>query len=142
METLGLETLNLRFQRQAETTLWLAQQCQHVPGIKQVNYTGLKDNPFHELSNRLFGALPGAVFTIELENREACFAFIDRLQLIHRATNLFDHRSLAIHPASTIFATFTEEQCREMSVSQGTIRLSVGLEDGEALLEDIKQAVG
>lgn len=142
METLGLETLNLRFQRQAETTLWLAQQCQHVPGIKQVNYTGLKDNPFHELSNRLFGALPGAVFTIELENREACFAFIDRLQLIHRATNLFDHRSLAIHPASTIFATFTEDQCREMSVSQGTIRLSVGLEDGEALLEDIKQAVG
>jgi O-acetylhomoserine sulfhydrylase len=141
METLGLETLDLRFRRQSETTLWLAHACQQLKGIKSVNYTGLPDNPFHALSNALFGPLPGAVFTIELESREACFTMIDHLQVIHRATNLFDHRSLAIHPASTIFATFTEEQCQEMSVSPGVIRLSIGLENGEDLLEDIKQAL-
>jgi O-acetylhomoserine (thiol)-lyase len=49
METLGLDTLDIRFRRQAETTLWLAKQCQQLPEIKRVNYTGLEDNPFHAL---------------------------------------------------------------------------------------------
>lgn len=141
METLGLETLDLRFCRQSETTLWLATECRKLSSIRAVNYTALPDNPFHTLSEAQFGPLPGAVFTIELDSRESCFAFIDRLRRFRRATNLFDHRSLAIHPASTIFATFTDEQCREMSVSQGTIRLSVGLERGEDLLDDIRQAL-
>jgi len=140
-ETLGLDTLNLRFKRQASTTLWLAEQCQQIPQIKQVNYTGLKDNPFHELATRQFGELHGAVFTISLESKEDAYAFIDRLQVIRRATNLFDRKSLAIHPASTIFVTFNEEQRAAMQVDDTLIRLSIGLEDPEDLLEDIKQAV-
>ena len=79
METLGLDTLDIRFRRQAETTLWLAKQCQQLPEIKRVNYTGLEDNPFYELSKAQFGPLPGAVFTIDLESKEAAFAFIDKL---------------------------------------------------------------
>ena len=141
METLGLDSLDIRFRRQAETALWLAQQCQQLPEIKRVNYTGLDDNPYHELSNRQFGPLPGAVFTIDLASKEAAFDFIDRLQVIRRATNLFDRKSLAIHPASTIFGLFTPEQCAEMSVLDTTVRLSIGLEAGEDLLEDIKQSV-
>ena len=141
METLGLDTLDIRFRRQAETTFWLARQCQQLPEIKRVNYTGLEDNPFHELSERQFGPLPGAVFTIDLASKEAAWAFIDRLQIIRRATNLFDRKSLAIHPASTIFGLFTPEQCAAMSVPDTTVRLSIGLEAGEDLLEDIKQAV-
>ena len=140
-QTLGLDTLDIRFQRQASTTLWLAKQCQALPEIKRVNYTGLEDNPFHELSERQFGPLPGAVFTIDLESKEAAWAFIDKLQIIRRATNLFDRKSLAIHPASTIFGLFTPEQCAEMSVPDTTVRLSIGLEAGEDLLEDIQQAV-
>ena len=135
METLGLDTLDIRFRRQAETTLWLTQQCQALPEIKRVNYTGLEDNPFYD------GPLPGAVFTIDLASKEAAWAFIDKLQVIRRATNLFDRKSLAIHPASTIFGLFTPEQCAEMSVPDTTVRLSIGLEAGEDLLEDIKQAV-
>ena len=69
------------------------------------------------------------------------WAFIDKLQIIRRATNLFDRKSLAIHPASTIFGLFTPEQCAEMSVPDTTVRLSIGLEAREDLLEDIKQAV-
>ncbi len=141
METLGLDTLDIRFRRQAETTLWLAKQCQQLPEIKRVNYTGLEDNPFYELSREQFGPLPGAVFTIDLESKEAAWAFIDKLQVIRRATNLFDRKSLAIHPASTIFGLFTDEQRAAMSVPDTTVRLSIGLEAGEDLLEDIKQSI-
>lgn len=141
METLGLETLQLRFLRQAGTTLWLAKQCQQIPEIKRVNYTGLEGNPYYALSKKQFGPLPGAVFTIDLESREACFSFIDKLKIIRRATNLFDHKSLAIHPASTIFVHFNAAEKAAMDVSENTIRLSIGLEEPEDLLEDIKQAL-
>ena len=141
METLGLDTLSLRFHRQAETTLWLARQCRELSEVKRVNYTGLEDNPFYELSTAQFGPLPGAVFTIDLDSKASAFNFIDRLQVIRRATNLFDRKSLAIHPASTIFGLFTDEQRQEMSVSDATVRLSMGLEAPEDLLADIKQAL-
>ena len=141
MQTLGLETLDLRFRQQATTASWLAHELQQVPQVKSVNYTGLEENPFHEVSRRQFGDLPGAMLTIELENKEACFSFIDNLKVFHRATNLFDHRSLVIHPASTIFGLFTEEERYEMDVRDTTVRLSIGLEHPEDLLEDIKQAL-
>lgn len=141
METLGLDTLDIRYQQQAGTALWLAQQCLKIPEIQRVNYTGLEENAFHELSKAQFGSLSGAVFTIDLDSKDACFNFIDKLQVIRRATNLFGRKSLAIHPASTIFGLFTQEQREEMSVSDKTVRISVGLEDGEDLLADIKQAL-
>jgi O-acetylhomoserine (thiol)-lyase len=141
METLGLDTLDIRYQRQAETTLWLSDQCRQLPEITRVNYTGLADNPFYELSTAQFGPLPGAVFTIDLATKDAAWSFIDKLQIIRRATNLFDRKSLAIHPASTIFGLFTAEQCAAMSVLDTTVRLSIGLEAKEDLLEDIKQSL-
>ena len=79
--------------------------------------------------------------TIDLDSREKCFCFLNRLKLIHRATNLFDNRTLAIHPASTIFGLFPERQLEQMDVRQTTIRLSIGLEDPLDLLHDIKQAL-
>lgn len=81
------------------------------------------------------------MLTIDLESKEACFNFLNRLKLIHRATNLFDNRTLAIHPASTIFGLFSEQQLKQMDVRQTTIRLSIGLESPEDLLEDIRQAL-
>jgi O-acetylhomoserine (thiol)-lyase len=79
--------------------------------------------------------------TIELGCTEECFSMLNKLKLIHRATNLFDNRTLAIHPYSTIYVAFTPEQKAEMDVLDTTIRLSVGLEDVDDLLEDIKQAL-
>lgn len=140
METLGLETLDIRFERQASSALWLAQQLQGVPEIKKVNYTGLKDNPYYEISTRQFGPLPGAMLTIDLESKEAAYGFLDNLKVVRRATNLFDHKSLAIHPASTIFVHFTEEERLAMDVRPTTVRLSIGLESKEDLLADIIQA--
>ena len=141
MQTLGLETLDVRYQKQAANALWLAKALQQEKAITQVNYIGLPDNPYYELSQRQFGPTAGAMLTIDLASREASFEFLNRLKVIHRATNLFDSRTLAIHPASTIFGLFPERQLEQMDVKQTTIRLSVGLEAPEDILADIQQAL-
>lgn len=141
MQTLGLETLDVRYQRQAENALKIAKELKYVDGIKQVNYIGLANNPYHALAQQQFGKTAGAMLTIDLESKDACFRFLNRLKLIHRATNLFDNRTLAIHPASTIFGNFNEQQLEEMDVRQTTIRLSIGLEDIDDILADIEQAL-
>lgn len=142
MQTLGLETLDVRYQRQAANTQWLAEALREVQEVKDVNYVGLSDNPYHDLAQRQFGKTAGAMLTIDLASKEDCFRFLNNLKLIHRATNLFDSRTLAIHPASTIFGLFPERQLVQMDVRQTTIRLSVGLEAPEDILEDIRQALG
>ncbi|WP_455497884.1 PLP-dependent transferase [Coprobacter sp.] len=141
MQTLGLETLEIRFMKQARTCFELAKRLQELTEINSVNYTALENNRWKQLSDRQFGNYPGAMLTFDLASRDACFRTINRLKLIRRATNLFDNKTLAIHPASTIFGTFSEEQRQSMDISQNTIRLSVGLEDTEDLYNDIKQAL-
>lgn len=141
LQTLGLETLALRYERQTATCLALAMKLQTLAGIESVNYPGLRDNPFHEIGNAQFNGRPGAMLTFDLLSREACFRMMNGLKMIRRATNLFDNKSLAIHPASTIYGGFTDEQRRAMDISQKTIRLSVGLESIEELYEDIRQAL-
>lgn len=140
-QSLGLETLQLRFERQAAVCKELAGKLKALPAIKTVSYTGLEDNPFYEISKKQFGDYPGAMLTFDLESREECYRFINKLKLIRRATNLFDNRSLIIHPASTIFGSFTDAQREAMNVKQTTIRLSVGLESVDSLFDDICQAL-
>ncbi len=142
MQTIGLETLDARYRVQSSNALELAKKLQTLPQIKRVNYVGLEGNPYHELAQRQFGKTAGAMVCLDLEDKQACFDFLNNLQLIHRATNLFDNRSLAIHPASTIFGGFNDRQRASMDVLDTTIRLSVGLEDVDDLFEDIKQALG
>ena len=81
------------------------------------------------------------MLTIDLADRKACFEFLNRLKLVKRATNLFDNRSLAIHPASTIFGPFTEEERLALDIFDTTIRLSIGIEDVDDIFEDLKQAL-
>lgn len=141
MQTLGLENLDARYRVEAANTMELARRLLSLTQIKRVNYVGLPDNPYHELALRQFGKTAGAMMTIDLENEEACFRFLDRLQLVRRATNLFDNKTLAIHPASTIFGLFTPRQKQKMDVLDTTIRLSIGLEDVDDLFDDICQAL-
>lgn len=141
MQTLGLETLEARYRVQSANALALAKKLKEVPEIRRVTYVGLADNPFHELARRQFGETAGAMLTIDLADKQACFRFIDHLQLVRRATNLFDNKTLAIHPYSTIFGPFSGSQKREMDVLDTTIRISVGLEDVADILADIVQAV-
>ena len=141
MQTLGLENLNARYTLQSKNTLELATKLRTLKEIKKVNYVGFEDNPFHSISVAQYGKTAGAMMTIDLENEQACFNFLNKLKLVKRATNLFDNKTLAIHPASTIFGPFTAKQRAEMDVFDTTIRLSVGLEDVDDLFEDIKQAL-
>lgn len=141
MQTLGLETIQLRFEKQASTCFQLAIRLKETSGIKAVNYTGLKDNPFYELSLRQFGKYPGAMLTFDLDSQADCFTLLNNLKLIRRATNLFENKSLALHPASTIFGKFSPEQRKEMNIKSSTIRLSIGLESCDDLYNDIIQAL-
>lgn len=141
MQTLGLETLDVRYRVQAGNALELAQRLRTLKPIHKVNYVGLEDNPYHQLAVSQYGRTAGAMVTIDLESQEACFRMLDNLKLIHRATNLFDNRTLAIHPASTIFGLFTAEERAAMDVQDTTIRLSIGLESVDDLFDDIKQAL-
>ncbi|MBO7049049.1 MAG: aminotransferase class V-fold PLP-dependent enzyme, partial [Bacteroidaceae bacterium] len=95
-QTLGLETLDVRYKRQAANAQHVAEGLTEIDGIERVTYIGLKDNPFYELARKQFGPTSGAMIAIDLASKQACFSFINRLKLIHRATNLFDSRTLAI----------------------------------------------
>lgn len=141
MQSLGLETLNARYSMQWQNALALAQKLKTLKRIKRVNYIGLEDNPYHALAQRQFGKTSGAMLTIDLESKEACFDFINRLKVIRRATNLFDNKSLAIHPASTIFGNFTDEERAAMDVLDTTVRISVGLENVNDIFNDICNAL-
>ena len=141
MQTLGLETLEARYAMQSANALAIAKALREVEGIESVNYVGLEDNPYYELSRSQFGDTAGAMLTFDLPTREDCWKLIDNVKLIRRATNLFDNRTLIIHPASTIFGNFPASVRRSMQVNDTTIRLSVGLEHPEDIINDIKQAI-
>ena len=80
--------------------------------------------------------------TFDLESQEECFRFMNRLQIIRRATNLNDNKSLIIHPYSTIYTEFSEIERIKMGILQTMMRLSVGIEGAADLIEDVEQALG
>ena len=141
MQALGLETLDARYKVQSSNALALAKALQQLPGIRQVGYVGLSSNPFHDLAPRQFGPTAGAMLTIDLESEQKCYDFLNHLKLILRATNLFDNKTLAIHPYSTIFVSYSAAEKAAMDVRPTTIRLSIGLEQVDDLLADIQQAL-
>ncbi|MCD8186374.1 MAG: PLP-dependent transferase [Rikenellaceae bacterium] len=141
MQIQGLETLAIRYRRASRSCRELARRVGSLPGVVAVHYPGLHEHPYFELSQAQFGDYPGPMFTFDLASKADSFRFLNRLRLIRRATNLFDNKSLAIHPASTIFGTFTEQVRRQMDVRDTTIRISVGLEEVEELYRDIQQAL-
>ncbi|MBD5356011.1 MAG: PLP-dependent transferase [Bacteroides sp.] len=141
MQTLGMETLAVRYERQAASALEVAKVLETIPDVKRVYYPGLESHPDHEIFTDIYGDKGSAMIVMELENEEKCLKFINSLKMIHRATNLFDNRSLAIHPASTIFGPLTPQQREEMDIKPNVIRLSIGLEDVDDIIVDLKQAI-
>jgi len=140
LQTLGLETLSLRVRTSCENTLAIARYLEKREEVRGVNYPGLSSSPFQEIAQRHFNGHYGGVLSFELADKEEAFRFINRLRLIRRATNINDNKTLIIHPASTIFSDRTAEERNEMKISERLIRLSVGIENIEDLLHDIRQA--
>lgn len=139
MHLLGLENLEVRYARQSASALYLARELAKVPGIVEVNYPGLPGHPYHHITREQYGSF-GAMLTLRLADEAACRSFIDRLAVVRRATNLFDNKTLAIHPWSTIFGPLPEAERTAMDVRPDIIRLSVGLEDPDDILADLAQA--
>jgi O-acetylhomoserine (thiol)-lyase len=137
MQTLGLETMELRIDKNCRNTMLIAEYLEKHEKIKYVNYPGLRNSRYHETAWKQFGGKFGGILTFELENRERCFAFMDRLRLIKRATNLNDNKTLILHPASTIFCEYSPQEREDMGVPDSMLRLAVGIEDVEDILEDI-----
>ena len=141
LQSLGLETLDLRYKKSAENSKELANFLELHKDVVNVNYPGLKSSNFYAIAKKQFGDYPGTILTFELQSREACFAFLNKLKLIRRATNLSDNRSLIIHPASTIYTDYSPEERVLMGIPDTLIRLSVGIEDVDDLKQDLDLAL-
>lgn len=141
LQTLGMETLQLRFEKISASAYELSQFLQTLPQVVKVNYTKLESSAYKIISDKLFTGNPGAMLTFSLQNKKTCYAFMDKLQIIRRATNLFDNKTLIIHPESTIYGTFTQEMKKVIGIEDNLMRLSVGLENVEDLKNDILQAL-
>lgn len=138
LQSLGLETLGLRVERSCANAMRIARHLAGRPGVLSVSYPGLPDSPDHAVARRQFGDRYGGLLTFDLAGKEACFRFMDRLKLISRATNIGDNKTLIIHPASTIYCDYKEDELPLLGVSNRMIRLSVGVENADDLLEDLE----
>ena len=137
----GLKTLALRMERHSQSASIVANWLETHPDIIQVHFPGLKSFPQHDLANRQM-AKPGAMIAFELEGGMAAgIAMMNRLRIIQKAVSLGDAETLVQHPASMTHSTYTPEERTEHGISDGLIRLSVGLEDVADILSDLEQAL-
>lgn len=140
MNIVGLETLGLRMERCCDNALKLAEFFESLDNIG-VNYPGLPSSPYYELVQRELSGRGGAIVTIRAGSKEKAFRLMDSIEFASVATNIGDVRTLVIHPASTIYTHNTEQQRISAGVYDDTIRISVGIEDIDDLINDFRQAI-
>jgi O-succinylhomoserine sulfhydrylase len=135
----GLETLDLRIHRQSENALKVGGFLEgRVP---QVLHPGLASHPQHNLAMSQMDAC-GPIFAFEVEGREQAHGLLDALELVDISNNIGDSRSLMTHPASTTHSSVAEDKRLEMGVTEGLLRLNVGLEDVADVIDDLDRALG
>jgi O-succinylhomoserine sulfhydrylase len=143
----GLETLGLRMKAQSAQALSLAHWLAQRPQIARVHYPGLAEHPQHELAMRQQGGVGGAVISFDVggaspeQARSRAFAVLDHLQVLSLSTNLGDTKSLVAHPASTSHGRLSEEQRQAAGISQGLIRIAVGLEHLGDIQADLERGL-
>ncbi|WP_287952791.1 O-acetylhomoserine aminocarboxypropyltransferase [Diaphorobacter sp.] len=138
----GIETLPLRMERHMRNTEKVVQFLASHPFVERVGHPLLASHPSHQLAQRLLPRGAGSVFSFDLKgNREQGKTFIETLKLFSHLANVGDCRSLVIHPASTTHFRMSDEALAAGGISQGTIRLSIGLEDADDLIDDLKRAL-
>jgi len=138
----GIETLPLRMARHVENTRRIVQFLVSQPMVARVGYPELESHPDHALARRLLPRGCGSVFSFDLQgSRAQGQAFIEALRLFSHLANVGDCRSLVIHPASTTHFRMDDAALRQAGIGPGTIRLSIGLEDADDLIDDLKRAL-
>ena len=138
----GIETLNLRMDRHCENALAVAKHLQGHAKVEWVSYAGLPGDRYHDLAQRYMGGKASGILTFGVRGGfDAGVAFYDALKLFKRLVNIGDAKSLACHPASTTHRQLTEEEQASVGVSAEMIRLSVGIEHIDDIVEDLDQAL-
>ncbi len=138
----GLETLPVRMDRICDNALTVAKHLQEHADVEWVRYAGLEDSPYKSLCDKYMGGRASGVLSFGLKGgAEAGPKFIDALQLLTRLVNIGDAKSLACHPASTTHRQLSEEELATAGVSADLVRLSIGIENVEDIIEDIDQAL-
>ncbi|WP_207427846.1 PLP-dependent aspartate aminotransferase family protein [Pedobacter sp. SYSU D00535] len=137
----SLETLTLRMDRHCNNALKLAQMLEEHPEVEVVRYPHLPSHPQYELAKKQMKQGGGIVTFIIKGGFDRAKRFIDALQMILFTSNLGDSRSIATHPASTTHSKLSEEERGLIGIQPGSIRISVGLEDAEDIIEDVRQAL-
>ncbi|MBF0887992.1 O-succinylhomoserine sulfhydrylase [Gluconobacter sp. LMG 1745] len=135
----GLETLQLRTDAMARNAAAVADALAELPGVVQVRYPGRADHPQHELANAQMSNGGSMVAFVVDKGREGAFAFMNAFKIIAISNNLGDARSLATHPATTTHMRVSEDERTRLGITDGAIRLSVGLEDPADLIDDLKR---
>ena len=130
----GLETLGLRMERICDNAQKLAEALAGI-GV-DVHYPTLPESPYRDLAMKYLKGMGGGILTFRAGTKERAFRILNELQYVTRASNLGDVRTLAIHPASTLYVRRTQEQKEAAGVYEDTIRVSVGIEDAADLIED------
>lgn len=138
----GIETLSLRVERHVENTRKVVDFLSKHPKVAWVNYPELADSKYKPLADKYFPKGIGAVFTFGVKGgKEAGIKLVDALQIFSNLANVADAKSLVIHPASTTHAQLNEEQQKSAGVTPDMIRLSVGLENIDDIIDDLSQAL-
>lgn len=136
----GLETLSLRIERHVENTKKIIEYLQNNPKVEKINHPSV-DDKYKALYNEYFPKGGGSIFTIEIKGGEAeAKKFIDSLEIFSLLANVGDMKSLVIHPASTTHSQLNEQELAEQGIKPNTIRLSIGTEHIDDLIEDLQQA--
>ncbi len=137
----GLETLSLRVERHVENTLKVVEYLSKHPKVEKVNHPSLPDNPYHELYQKYFPKGGASIFTFEIKGgAEEAQRFIDHLEIFSLLANVADVKSLVIHPATTTHSQCTEEELLDQGIKPNTIRLSIGTEHIDDIIDDLEQA--
>lgn len=138
----GLESLSLRIERHVSNAQKVADFLENHPKVTKVNYPSLPSSPYYKLAQKYFPKGTGSIFSFELQGgREAARRFIDAAQIFSDLANVGDSKSLLVHPASTTHQQLNDEALKAAGITSGTIRVSVGLENVDDLLDDLKQAL-
>ena len=137
----GTETLSLRLERHAENTKKVVEFLSNHPKVAKVNHPSLADHPDHALYTKYFPNGGGSIFTFEIKGgKEEAWKFIDNLKIFSLLANVADVKSLVIHPASTTHSQLSEEELLDQGITQSTIRLSIGTENINDIIEDLEGA--
>ncbi|MBS7649817.1 O-acetylhomoserine aminocarboxypropyltransferase/cysteine synthase [Candidatus Bathyarchaeota archaeon] len=138
---IGIDTLAVRMKRHIENTEKLVEFMTGHKKVRWVNYPGLKESPSHETAKKQFSRGFGAMFTFGLGNQKECFDFIRSLQLTYHLANLGDCKTLVIHPYSSQYASFDISTRISLGITPDMIRVSVGIENIDDIIEDFDQAL-